>query len=75
MKDKKKAKEDKLVTIATFNQSAEAYLWKTKLESECIWSFVAGEYATKWVIPISGGIKLQVRESDAENAIKILSSQ
>lgn len=75
MKNRKKPTEDKLVTIATFNQSAEAYLNKAKLESEGIWSFVAGEYATKWVIPISGGIELQVRESDAEEAIKILKNQ
>ncbi|MDO9333397.1 MAG: DUF2007 domain-containing protein [Dehalococcoidales bacterium] len=65
--------DDKLVTIATFNYAAEAYLHRAKLESEGIWSFVADEFAPNFFITAAaGGVKLQVRESDAAEAIRIL---
>jgi hypothetical protein len=74
VKNKRKISQDKLVTIATFNYAAEAHLHKATLESEGIWSFVAEEFAMNWVgIVAAGGVKLQVRESDAAEAIRILS--
>lgn len=67
---------DKLVTIATFNYAAEAYLYQAKLESEGIWSFVAEEFAPNWLVTIAaGGVKLQVRESDVAEAVRIPRAQ
>lgn len=73
MPPKKKNPEEKLVTIATFNHAAEAYVHKAKLESEGIWSFVAEQFAPNWFITVgAGGVKLRIRESDAEKATKII---
>jgi hypothetical protein len=68
--------DEKLVTIATFSYAAEAQFHKAKLESAGIWSFVAENFAPNWGITIgAGGVKLQVRESDAKEAVKILNTK
>ena len=65
--------DDKLVTVATFSYAAEAHLSKAKLESAGIRSFVAENFAPNWGITVgAGGVKLQVKESDANKAAKIL---
>jgi DNA-directed RNA polymerase subunit M/transcription elongation factor TFIIS len=66
---------DPLVTIATFSHSEEAHLNRAKLESEGIDAFVADEYMVNanWLYSIAiGGVKLKVKESDAEAALSIL---
>lgn len=65
---------DRLIQIAVFNHSIEAHLCKTRLESEGIECFLADEHLS-YLGPFAGesrGIKLQVRESDADRAIEIL---
>ena len=72
----KKPAQEKLVTVASFNYAAEAHLYRTKLESEGIWSFVAEQFAPNWFITVgAGGVKLQVRESDVPEATRILASK
>lgn len=64
-----------LVTVATFNYPLEAHLHRAKLESERIDSIVVDEHMVhaNWLYNIAvGGVKLQVRESDAERALAIL---
>ncbi len=66
---------DELVTVARFYYYAEAYLWKAKLESEGIWSFIADEHilTTQWLYSLAvGGIKLKVRQFDAAEATRII---
>ena len=67
---------EKLITIATFNQPIEANIAKTRLASEDIECFLLDENATALGGELNyiatGGIKLQVRESDAETASAIL---
>ncbi len=68
---------DSLVTIATYNYPLEAHLSKAKLESEGIDSVVADEHiiTTNWLYLVAvGGVKLQVRKSDARKALRILRS-
>jgi hypothetical protein len=65
----------KLVTIATYELAFEAYLAKNVLESEGIRALVLDEHISSalWTdISLFGGVELQVNESDAERAIKIL---
>jgi len=65
--------EDKLVTIATFSYAPEMGLVRSKLESEGIECFVKDELSSQtYIYNAIGGIKLQVRESDAERAAKIV---
>ena len=67
--------DDKLVIIATFNHAAEARVYRAKLESEGIWAFVAENFAPNWPITVgAGGVKLQVKESDVKNALKIINN-
>jgi tetratricopeptide (TPR) repeat protein len=64
-----------LVTIATFSQATEAYVLKTKLEVEEVWSLVADEHLITWNWLYShalGGVKLKVREGDVERALEVL---
>jgi DNA-directed RNA polymerase subunit RPC12/RpoP len=66
---------EKIVTIATFTYPLEARLSQAKLESEGIPSFVADENivsANQFYSLAVGGVRLQVKESDAENALRIL---
>ena len=71
-KIKREIHAEKLVTIATFPFPAAAHLAAAKLESEGIWSFVAGENFNSIYPVMEGGIMLQVREADAPKAITIL---
>lgn len=66
---------DRFVQIATFNYPHEMYILKTKLESEGI---ECNEYdgntvsANPLLSNAIGGVKLMVKEEDAERAIKIM---
>ncbi|TET36807.1 MAG: DUF2007 domain-containing protein [Planctomycetota bacterium] len=65
-----------LVTIATFDISYEAHLAKARLENEGIAVLLLDENIVTMMMRYShavGGIKLQVRESDALRAKVILS--
>ncbi len=66
---------EKLITVAAFNKGIKAHLSKSKLESEGIECFIADENVVNlnWFLSNAVGcIKLQVKESDAERAVKIL---
>ena len=71
----KKEVEDRLVTAIRFVYPNELGVPRSLLESEGIECFVRDEFTTS-VQPFYsnaiGGIKLQVRESDAQRAMKIL---
>lgn len=67
--------ENRLVTVATFQYSFEAQFARGRLESEGIYCFLADEniVGIAWIYANAvGGIKLQVREEDAERALEIL---
>ena len=71
--------KDRLVTIHRFSHgsdpTSEAELARIKLEANGIWCFLAGKNFVSMYWLLSGadrGIKLQVRESDAEKALEIL---
>jgi len=71
-----KLSNENLVTIARFSHPEEAYLASAKLESEGIWSFLADEHTVTadWLVSYAiGGVRLQVKESDAADARRILS--
>jgi hypothetical protein len=64
-----------LVTIAMFHSQPEFLLARTRLESADIECFAYDENMLRiggWHSHILGGIKLQVRESDARDARAIL---
>jgi hypothetical protein len=66
----------KLVNIQKFSQSLEAHIMKSKLESEGIECFLEDDHsvAVNWLYSNAiGGVKLKVRDSDADNAQKIIS--
>ena len=68
----------RLVTIATFSFPQEAYIFKTKLESQGIQSYIEDEYIVTmmWLYSVAvGGVKLKVRESDKAPAIEIISQE
>ena len=72
------AAQSRLVTIATFSYPTEAYIPKTKLEAEGIWSFVADAdtVTMNWLYSNAiGGVKLQVRKEDVEKALEILNRE
>jgi Cdc6-like AAA superfamily ATPase len=68
-------KTNNFVTVLTFTYPYEAEIIRGRLESEGIECFMQDELTVQ-VNPFYsnaiGGIKLQVRESDLERAIKIL---
>jgi hypothetical protein len=67
--------EEKLVTVATFHNEMEFLLARTRLESADIECFAQDENMLRiaaWHSHMFGGIKLQVRESEAETASAIL---
>ena len=69
---------DKLVTVAIFVEPVEANLAKGRIEAEGIECFLAGEHfaGTYWLLSnAAGGVKLQVRESDAQRAAEILQAK
>ena len=67
-----------LITIASFDHTLDANLAKTRLEAEGIDCVLTDEHITSmnwfWV-PAIGGVRLQVRESDAERAVEILEGE
>jgi hypothetical protein len=66
---------DKLVTIAQFTDSAQASLAKQLLADFGIESVLTGENASNiYSIPAIEGPELQVLESRAKEALKILES-
>ena len=67
---------DELITIQVFSFPPDLYMAKSFLESEDIECFVKDETMGQ-ILPLFassalGGIKLQVREEDAEKAIQLL---
>jgi hypothetical protein len=67
--------EPELVTIATFYNEPEFLLARARLESADIPCFGQDENMIRisgWHSHIFGGIKLQVRQSDVEDALAIL---
>jgi hypothetical protein len=64
-----------LITIATFHSQTEFLLARTRLESADIECFAYDENMLRiggWHSHAFGGIKLQVRESEAKDARAIL---
>ncbi len=62
-----------LVTIRTFSQSIDFELVKSYLESYGIECFGRDEVNNRaYLANVNGGIKLEVREEQAEEAVKIL---
>ena len=67
--------EQNLVTVATFHDEMEFLLARARLESADIECFSQDENMLRiaaWHSHLFGGIKLQVRESDAEDALAVL---
>ena len=66
---------ESLVTVATFFNQTEFLLARARLESANIECFTQDENMLRiagWHSQILGGIKLQVRQSDAPDAMTIL---
>lgn len=73
---KNKLASEKIVTIARFSHPEEADIVSARLESEGISSFVADAHTVtaNWSLSNAiGGVRLQVRESEAAEAKRILS--
>ena len=64
---------DELVNIRTFSQSADFEMVKAYLESMGIECFGRDEIINRaYLANVNGGVKLDVLESQAEEAIKLL---
>lgn len=67
--------KDQLITIASYPQPIEAHIAKGRLEAEGILCFLGDENIVS-VHPFYsnavGGVKLKVREAEAERAVEIL---
>jgi hypothetical protein len=63
-----------LFTVARFQTSAEAHVAKNALEAEGIRAMVADELMGwgRSGMAVHGGVKVQVREEDAERAAAVL---
>jgi hypothetical protein len=66
--------DDKLITVGKFSNNVEAQMAVDQLSFEGIQGFIADEHISSVynITGVFGGVKLQVRESDAERARKIL---
>jgi hypothetical protein len=67
--------QENLVTIAVFHNQTEFLLARTRLQSADIECFAYDENTLRiggWHSHMFGGIKLQVRESEAQDAHAIL---
>ncbi len=67
--------DETLVTVATFYTEADFLVARARLESADIECFCQDENMLRiagWHSHILGGIKLQVRESEAQDALAIL---
>ncbi len=66
---------DKLVTIARFSDSSQAYLTKQLLADFGIESFIAGEnFSNLWPMFKWASVRLQVLKSETEKAMEIIES-
>jgi len=68
----------KLVTVATFDQSAQARLAQNAIQSAGIQATVNDEslVAMDWLLSNAvGGVKIQVWEEDADRAVEVLEGQ
>ncbi len=64
---------DELVTIRSFSSSMDFEMVKSFLESYEIECFTRDEYVNQVYIPnVNGGVKLEVRKEQAEEAMKLL---
>ena len=64
---------DELLTVRTFSQSIDFEMAKSYLESCGIECFGRDEINNRaYLSNVNGGIKLQVREEQAEEAVKLL---
>ena len=63
---------EELVTVRSFTQSTEYEIAKSYLESYEIECFGQDEILNRDYANINGGVKLQVRSDQAEEAIKLL---
>ena len=64
---------DKLVTVRTFSQSIDFEMVKSYLESCGIECFGKDEVNNRaYLANVNGGIKLEVREDQAEEAVNLL---
>ncbi len=72
--------DNEFVTIAIFGDTLEADMAKMRLELEGIESFLENEHFSR-AVPFSfsifslGGVKLQVRKNDVQEAIGILKEE
>jgi hypothetical protein len=67
-----------LVTVATFLNTTQAALAKSRLESEGVQTFLADEHivSTDWLLSTAvGGVRVQVESQNTEKAIEILNSE
>ena len=70
--------QEELITIATFSRPMEAHLTKARLETEGVECFITDEFtvAANWLFSNAiGGVKLKVKESDAQKAAEILQQE
>jgi len=69
--------DDKLVTVAKFRDEIQAELAKIKLEEAGIKAVVTGSNAFNVLssLPAVESIRLQVRQSQAEEALEIVNAQ
>lgn len=68
----KDSNQDKLITIASYSNISEAYIFKNILDLEGIETFVddSNAFFTPSVPdPHDGGVRLSVRDSDAAKAV------
>lgn len=66
---------DRLVTVAAFSEPIEAHLARSRLECEGLSCSLADEHivGVYWLSTQAvGGVKLQVRERDREQALRVL---
>lgn len=63
---------DELITVRSFTQSIEFEMAKSYLESFEIECFGQDEILNRDYANVNGGVKLQVRKEQAEEAIKLL---
>lgn len=69
-------KSSELVTVATYNDVLHANIMKSKLEAYGIQCFLEDEnMSTILYTQAFGGIKLQVSEADAEQALEVLNEE
>ena len=75
VRNKESTVHEALITVATFHSQPEFLLARARLESADIECFAQDENMLRiggWHSHILGGIKLQVRESDVQDALAIL---